>query len=920
MFNKIKLQLFVTSLLLIFLQSIVFAQLLKQNENDFQNVQAKESKYKYSPDQIIVKFKSYITSEDITLGRLTNFEKLNAKYGVNNIKQLFKTIKDKEKLNNLKKSLGLTQLYVLKVQKNIDIDQMVIEYKQDPDIEYAEPDYIVEGGIIPNDTYFNSNQWNLNNTGQSGGKVDGDIDAPEVWDLTTGDNSVIIAIIDSGVKLNHPDLSNKILPGYDFVNGDNDPSDDHGHGTHVAGIAAAISNNATGISGVCWNCNILPVKVLGSNNRGLTSNLISGIIYAVDNNADVINLSIAGVDTSAKYDAVLYAYNANRVIVACMGNDGDSWVYYTAGYKEVIAVGATDKNDIRASFSSYGGHIDVVAPGVSVYSTYLYSPYYAYMDGTSMATPHVAGLAALILSMNPSYNPDQVKWHIELGAEDQVGNIAEDTPGWDIYYGWGRINSYNSLQLISPGITFSLESSYANSNSKGVRPASGNISTIFTYKAIYFDDYNLPPSNIQVCIDESCHVMLLDNATTIERLRDGNYLNGEQFTYASSLPWGSHNYYFTTSNGTNSRTLPSIGVFNWPTVYDSLAPTGSIIINNAANYAQSTTVTLNLLCADTGGSGCAQMQFSNDNTNWSDPEDYSSAKIWTLTSGDGTKSVYVRYKDAAGNWSGTYSDLIVLDATAPSTTASPAGGTYTSAQNVTLTCNDGSGAGCASRLYCLGSGCTPTTPYSGAINISSSNTLRFYSIDNANNNESVKTDIYVIQSAEPLTITTSSVPSGNLDFAYSKTLTVTGGVLPYSWAISSGNLPNGLTLNSSTGAISGTPTLTGIFDFTGQVTDANASSAYKNLSITVLSYPVRITSPLTYYFDIQDAYDACFNGNIIQIGATEFTEDLYLDKNVSIVLKGGYDSNYTNNSSYTAVRGKLTITHGTVEVEKLIIQ
>jgi hypothetical protein len=127
-------------------------------------------------------------------------------------------------------------------------------------------------------------------------------------------------------------------------------------------------------------------------------------------------------------------------------------------------------------------------------------------------------------------------------------------------------------------------------------------------------------------------------------------------------------------------------------------------------------------------------------------------------------------------------------------------------------------------------------------------------------------------------------------------------------------------LNSSTGAISGTPTETGIFDLTGQVTDSNSSNAYKNLSITVLSYPVRIGSPLTYYLSIQDAYDSCFNGNIIQIGATEFNEDLYCDKDVSIVLKGGYDFNYAHNSSYTIINGTLTITHGTVKIENLIIK
>jgi hypothetical protein len=265
---------------------------------------------------------------------------------------------------------------------------------------------------------------------------------------------------------------------------------------------------------------------------------------------------------------------------------------------------------------------------------------------------------------------------------------------------------------------------------------------------------------------------------------------------------------------------------------------------------------------------------------------------------------------------------IIIDTIAPTSNASPRGGTYTSEQSVTLTCNDGAGSGCG-NIYYTTNGFDPTkesSVYIATITISTNTTLKFFAVDLAGNSEDIKAESYIIQSALPLAITTTSLPSGDLDLVYSGTLAATGGVLPYSWSISSGNLPNGLTLNSSTGSISGTPTETGIFDFTGRVTDANSSNAYKNLSITVLSYPVRISSPRTYYLNIQNAYDACFTGNVIQIGATDFTEDLYCDRDLSIILKGGYDSNYSNNSSYTIINGTLTISNGTVIVDRLIIK
>lgn len=378
-------------------------------------------------------------------------------------------------------------------------------------------------------------------------------------------------------------------------------------------------------------------------------------------------------------------------------------------------------------------------------------------------------------------------------------------------------------------------------------------------------------------------------------------------------------YGYSSTGETKKRTLHQDDIDGITYLYpDNIPPTGTITINSGASYTTAISVTLNLSCTDTGGS-CAQMRFSNDNSTWSTPETYATTKSWDLISGDGTKTVYVRYSDSSDNWSGEYSDTINLDMTDPMTTASPPGGTYSSEQNITLTCDDGAGSGCSAIYYTI-DGTDPTTGssiYSSPINIAATTTLKFFAVDVAGNQETIKTDTYEITGS--LAITTSSLPSGRLDFAYSETLTASGGELPYSWSVSSGTLPNGLTLDSSSGEISGTPTATGIFDFVGQVTDSASSNAFKNLSITVLSLPVRVGDPPVYYSYIQDAYDASI-GNIIEVGATDFVEDLFFDINVSIMLKGGFNSDYTDNPSYSIVNGSVTISDGTVEVENLIIQ
>jgi thermitase len=259
-----------------------------------------------------------------------------------------------------------------------------------PNVEFVEPDYIATIDATPTDPDW-SKQWGPQK-----------VQLPAALDITTGTSSVVIAVVDTGVDLNHPDLDGKILPGYDFVNNDTSAQDDHGHGTHVAGIAAAETNNGTGIAGMCPGCSILPVKVLDSAGSGTYSNIASGIRWAADHGANVINLSLGGPSGSTVLaDAIAYADSKGVLLACAAGNNGNTRANYPAYYTQCVAVAATDQNDKRASFSTYGTWVDTSAPGVSIWSTY-WDNTYASLSGTSMATPHVAGLAGLLFSQGRS--------------------------------------------------------------------------------------------------------------------------------------------------------------------------------------------------------------------------------------------------------------------------------------------------------------------------------------------------------------------------------------------------------------------------------------------------------------------------------------------------------------------------------------
>ncbi|MEJ5249504.1 MAG: S8 family peptidase [Caldilinea sp.] len=306
-----------------------------------------------------------------------------------------------------------------------------------PYVAYIEPDVVVTGALTPNDPAFNIQ-----------GDVYGQtiIEALQGWNIHTGGADGIIAVLDTGINLNHPEFAGRILPGYDFINDDADPIDDHGHGTHVAGIAAAALNNGAGAAGVCPQCTILPVKVLDSGNKGTWGTVAAGIYYAVDQGARVINLSLGATASSKTLErAIQYAEEHDVIVVAAAGNAASETPFYPAALPYVIAVGATTAQDVLWPLSNTGEHIDLTAPGHRIYSTFR-NPEYAYMSGTSMATPFVSGLAGLLVSFNPAWTRDEIFQLMTANADD-LG-----APGKDAQYGFGRINVHRTLVAANGGV------------------------------------------------------------------------------------------------------------------------------------------------------------------------------------------------------------------------------------------------------------------------------------------------------------------------------------------------------------------------------------------------------------------------------------------------------------------------------------
>lgn len=362
----------------------------------------------------------------------------------------------------------------LKIPPHKTVAEMVAIYSSNPNVVYAEPNFIAQAFLTPDDAYYAPYQWHLDNP------VYGGINMEAAWDVTTGDQSVIVAVVDTGIAYEDyqesvslgkrrssvvtyqqaPDLANTVfVPGYDFVNNDTHPNDDEGHGTHVAGTIAQSTNNNLGVAGIAFNASIMPIKVLNSSGSGSYAGIADGIYFAADNQARVISMSLGGSSGSITLEnALAYAHNRGVTIVCASGNDGSATtVSYPAAYDAYcIAVGATRYDEAVVGYSNRGASLDLTAPGGDtsvdqngdgyvdgvLQQTFGSSPtnfgYYFY-QGTSMATPHVSGVAALLLAQDPARTPDQVRTILQATAKDKGPS------GWDPNYGWGILDAAAAL-------------------------------------------------------------------------------------------------------------------------------------------------------------------------------------------------------------------------------------------------------------------------------------------------------------------------------------------------------------------------------------------------------------------------------------------------------------------------------------------
>ncbi len=442
------------------------------------------------PGEVLVKFTGEVPLDHLScesgflITGISSLDWLSQEYGICEVRPAFRSRPSDQKTAHLFNELGLNRIYLLKSWYCSDPWEMARTYATTPYVEYAEPNFIGEGHATrPNDPRFGE-QWALENTGNNapdpshGGspKAGADIDAPKAWGLGKGSDGIVVGILDSGIDWNHPDLDARIwlnaddpingvdddkngykddYRGWDFVNNDNNPMDDHGHGTVTAGIVGAETNNNNRIAGVDWNGKLMACKVLypwGGGTRCHYLDVVEAIEYAVDNGAHVINLSLGFDADSANvlWDAADYAYRSCVSVVASMGNHDSYTPRYPAGFYNVVAVGATDTDDWRADpfswggGSAYGWHIDLVAPGNNILST-IWNDSTAIWSGTSFSAPHVSGTLALLRFEGlTSFQAERQIWS---RTEDRVGKPSEDLPGWDQYHGYGRLNAFYAMVI-----------------------------------------------------------------------------------------------------------------------------------------------------------------------------------------------------------------------------------------------------------------------------------------------------------------------------------------------------------------------------------------------------------------------------------------------------------------------------------------
>ncbi len=376
---------------------------------------------------------------------------------------------------------GFSRIAILQDSHRTETFNWLSELQLKGEIEFFEPDYVGKAASIkveiPNDALF-SQQWYLSNDGslqEANAVENADINIPEAWSVTQGDSNLIIAILDSGVSFLEPELEGRLwtnaneipddmidndkngyvddVNGYDFTNNKSSPEDDNGHGTAIAGIIGAATNNEIGIAGINPSSKLMICKVLNNNLTGNYSDWIEGIHYAIANGASIINMSVIGNDNSKLLqEAIIYAHAHGVTIFCSMGNENNSENRYPAAYPETVSVGSSNADDQRsASFSNYGNYIDVLAPGNRILGLHEVPGETVLWTGTSMSSAVACGVGSLLLSYNPSLTPDELQSILIETSKDGIGSPEQDVPGWDRYYGFGRIDAFLALDRLSEG-------------------------------------------------------------------------------------------------------------------------------------------------------------------------------------------------------------------------------------------------------------------------------------------------------------------------------------------------------------------------------------------------------------------------------------------------------------------------------------
>jgi len=493
---------------------------------------------RYIPGIAIVKFKEgYKNFLGLKKVEIDEFNNVAGQLGITSVEPMFP-----EKVGkSLKKGeIDLGLIYLVRFSEMMDVDLVVSKLSRLSSVEYAEPHYIYKPNFIPSDPYFQTYQWYLRK-----------VQLPSAWDITQGDTNVVIGIVDTGVDLDHPDLAGNIwrnwreIPnngidddgngyvddfiGWDFGGKDNfnndrgkqdnDPSEKKPvHGTHVAGIASAVTNNGIGVAGAGFKCKIMAVKVsIDNDNENLIYYGYEGIVYAVDNGAKVINCSWGGGGGSRfEQEIINYATSKGALVVAAAGNGRSDEFHSPSGYKYVLSVASVDSNDVKAGYSNFGETIDVCAPGGvfsvdgGIYNTW-YNDTYESLTGTSMASPLVAGIAGLVMAKFPGLSPLQVAEKIRVSADP----IDDKNPYYRYQLGFGRVNAYRALTISSPAVRFE---DFFVDDSLGNKDGAIDPGEVIQIKGV-FRNYLDPASNLIARLEASDpYVQIISGTFTIGSL------------------------------------------------------------------------------------------------------------------------------------------------------------------------------------------------------------------------------------------------------------------------------------------------------------------------------------------------------------------------------------------------------------------